>query len=92
LYPICVVPRAAKNGAAYVAGLEPPRYEDTEGTLDQPKERVAKTGAFLKTLDRQAIDGSAERYYSRILLMVMTVCSTRYARRPARQAAYLSTN
>ena len=51
----------AKNGAARLAGIEPPKYEDNEATLDQLKERIAKTVAFLKTLDRAAIDGSSER-------------------------------
>jgi len=51
----------AKNGAARLAGIEPPKYEDDETTLDQLKERLAKTVAFLKTLDMQAIDASAER-------------------------------
>jgi hypothetical protein len=51
----------SKNGAARLAGVEPPKYEDTETTLDQLKERVGKTIAFLKTLDAKAIDASADR-------------------------------
>jgi hypothetical protein len=51
----------AKNGAARLAGIEPPKFEDTETTLDQFKERIAKTVAFLKTLDTKAIDVSSER-------------------------------
>lgn len=51
----------AKNGASRLAGIEPPKFEDIETTFDQLKERVAKTVAFLKTLDRAAIDASAER-------------------------------
>lgn len=51
----------AKNGAARLAGLEPPKYEDNETTVDQLKERIAKTIAFLKTLDAKAIDASADR-------------------------------
>jgi hypothetical protein len=51
----------AKNGAARLAGVEPPKFEDNETTLDQLKERVAKTVAFLKTLDAKAIDASADR-------------------------------
>ena len=39
----------------------PPKFEDTEATLDQFKERIAKTVAFLKTLDTKAIDASSER-------------------------------
>ena len=51
----------AKNGAARLAGAEPPKFEDNETSLDQLKERIAKTVAFLKTLDAKAIDASADR-------------------------------
>ena len=51
----------AKNGSARLAGVEPPKFEDTETTLVQFKERIAKTQAFLKTLDAKAVDASSER-------------------------------
>ena len=51
----------AKNGAARLAGVEPPKFEDNETTIDQLKQRLAKTVAFLKTLDAKAIDASADR-------------------------------
>ena len=51
----------AKNGSARLAGVEPPRYEDDETTIDQLKARLAKTVAYLKTLDRKEIDLSADR-------------------------------
>lgn len=51
----------AKNGAARLAGIEPPKFEDNETSIEQLKERLAKTLAFLKTLDAKAIDASAER-------------------------------
>ncbi|MGH6788819.1 MAG: DUF1993 domain-containing protein [Pseudolabrys sp.] len=51
----------AKNGSARLAGVEPPKFEDNETTVAQLKERIAKTLAFLKTLDAKAIDASAER-------------------------------
>jgi len=44
----------AKNGSARLAGVEPPKFEDNETTLDQLKERITKTVAFLKTLDAKA--------------------------------------
>lgn len=56
-----VVCDQAKNGSARLAGVEPPKFEDTETALDQFKERIAKTQAFLKTLDPKAIDASSER-------------------------------
>ena len=51
----------AKNGMARIAGIEPPKFEDTETTIAQLKERIAKTVAFLKTLDAKAIDAAADR-------------------------------
>ena len=51
----------AKNGSARLAGIEPPRFEDTETTIEQLKARLEKTVAFLKTLDRNQIDASADR-------------------------------
>ena len=51
----------AKNGSARLAGVEPPRYEDNETTIDQLKARLTRTVAYLKTLDRKAIDSSADR-------------------------------
>jgi len=51
----------ARRGSARLAGIEPPSYEDTETTIAQLKARIAKTLAFLKTLDTKQIDASAER-------------------------------
>jgi hypothetical protein len=51
----------AKNGAARLAGAEPPKFEDNETSLEQLKERIAKTVAYLKTLDGKAIDASADK-------------------------------
>ena len=51
----------AKNGGARLAGIDPPRYEDTEKTIPELKARIAKTVAFVKTLDAKKIDASADR-------------------------------
>jgi len=51
----------ARRGAARLAGVEAPSYEDNETTIDQLKMRIAKTVDWLKTLDRTAIDAAAER-------------------------------
>jgi len=51
----------ARRGAARLAGVEPAVFEDTETTIDQLKARLAKTVAYLKTLDRKQIDSSADR-------------------------------
>ena len=51
----------ARRGAARLAGVEPAVFEDTETTIAQLKARLAKTVAYLKTLDSKAIDASADR-------------------------------
>ena len=51
----------AKNGASRLAGIEPPKFEDNETTIDQLKARLAKTVAYLKSLDTARIDASGDR-------------------------------
>src|SRR6476659_10172314 len=51
----------AKNGAARLAGVEPPRYEDKETTIAELKARLAKTVAFIKTLDAKRVDAAVDR-------------------------------
>jgi hypothetical protein len=51
----------AKNGAARLSGIEPPKFEDIEKTIPELKERIARTLAFVKGVDRKAIDASADR-------------------------------
>ena len=46
---------------AWLADIEPPRFEDNETTIDQLKARLAKTVTFLKTLDTKNIDAAADR-------------------------------
>jgi hypothetical protein len=58
---IQVVCDQAKNGLARLAGVEPPKFEDNEATVEALKERISKTLAYIKTLDTKAIDASAER-------------------------------
>ncbi|TLY98174.1 MAG: DUF1993 domain-containing protein [Gammaproteobacteria bacterium] len=51
----------AKNAAARLAGVDPPGFEDNEKTFAELKARIAKTSAFLKTLDARRVDASADR-------------------------------
>ena len=51
----------AKNGAARLAGVEPPRYEDKEATIAELKARLEKTVAFIKTLDAKRVDAAVDR-------------------------------
>jgi hypothetical protein len=50
----------AKNGTSRLAGVEAPRHEDNETTIDQLKERLARTLAYLRTVDPKSIDGAAD--------------------------------
>jgi hypothetical protein len=51
----------AKNGSARLAGIDPPKFEDAEKTIPELKQRIAKTLAFVRSVDRKAIDASADR-------------------------------
>lgn len=52
---------AAKAGAARLAGIEVPAFEDVETTFPQLQERIAKTIKFLQTIDAAKIDGGEDR-------------------------------
>ncbi len=51
----------AKGAAARLAGVEIPKHEDTESTLVELKERVAKTLAFIAGLKSDQINGGEAR-------------------------------
>src|SRR5215475_2489122 len=51
----------AKGIGARLAGVEPPKYPDTETTIDELKARLTKTAEFLKGLKPAQIDGSEGR-------------------------------
>lgn len=51
----------AKSASARLAGVEVPKYEDTEQSFTELQARIAKTLAFLDTLSTVQIDGSEER-------------------------------
>lgn len=51
----------AKNAAFRVAGLEPPRIEDKETTLDELRARIRRTLDLLASVDAKAVDAGAER-------------------------------
>jgi uncharacterized protein len=51
----------AKGCGARLAGVDVPSYVDTETTFPELQARIAKTVAFLQSLNRGPIDGSAER-------------------------------
>ena len=51
----------AKGAGARLAGIDVPKFADTESTFDELKTRIAKTLDFLKTLTPAQIDGSENR-------------------------------
>src|SRR5712691_3122286 len=51
----------AKNGMARLAGVEPPRFEDNETTIDELKARLTKAVAFIKSIDPKKIDAAGDR-------------------------------
>lgn len=51
----------AKGAPARLAGLDVPRFEDTETTLEELRARIQKTIDFLKTIPADAFDGAEAR-------------------------------
>jgi len=51
----------AKGTVARLAGIEIPKYEDNEQTIDELKARIAKTIAFAESVAAAQINGSEER-------------------------------
>src|ERR1700730_2548704 len=51
----------AKNGTARLAGLEPPRFEDNEKTIEELRARIARTVDYLKGIPASAFEGSEDR-------------------------------
>ncbi len=51
----------AKRGAAELAGVEAPKFEDNETTLSELIDRIQKTISYLNTFKPEQIDGSEER-------------------------------
>ena len=51
----------AKGAAARLAGVEAPKFDDTEATLADLEVRIDKTVAYLQSLSAASFDGAAER-------------------------------
>jgi hypothetical protein len=52
---------SAKGGAARLAGLEPPSFEDNEKTIPELIARARKTVVYLESLKPAQFEGSEER-------------------------------
>ena len=51
----------AKNSVARLAGLEPPRFEDNEKTIEDLRARIARTVDYLKGVPATALEGAEDR-------------------------------
>ena len=51
----------AKGAMARLAGVEIPKYEDSEKTFEELKARIAKTVAFIETFKPAQIDGTDDK-------------------------------
>lgn len=51
----------AKGAAARLAGVAVPVHEDNEKSFDELRARIAKTLAFIRSIDPMSIDGSEDR-------------------------------
>jgi len=51
----------AKNSCARLAGLEPPRFEDNEKTIEELRARIARTIEYIKGIPTSALEGSEDR-------------------------------
>ncbi len=61
---IQVASDSAKGAAARLAGIEPPKMEDNETTVEDLKIRIDKTIDFLKSLTPKQINGSEDKKIS----------------------------
>ena len=51
----------AKGAVARLAGVEIPKHEDTEKTIEELKARIAKTIAFLESVPQSSLEGAEDR-------------------------------
>ena len=51
----------AKNSMARLAGIDPPKFEDNEATIDELVARVKKTLEYIDTVPAAAVDAGEER-------------------------------
>ena len=51
----------AKNSMARLAGVEPPKFDDVESTMDELVARVKKTLEYIDTVGAPALEGSETR-------------------------------
>ena len=51
----------AKFGVARLAGVEAPKFDDTEASIDELRERIRKTISFMQSVSAAQIDGTEDK-------------------------------
>jgi len=52
---------AAKNCVARISAVEAPKFDDTEASIPELKERIQKTLAYLATVPAEKLDGTEDK-------------------------------
>ena len=52
---------ASKFGVSRLAGLEAPKFDDTESTFEQLRERITQTIAFIDSVPADKLDGTEDK-------------------------------
>ena len=52
---------AAKFGVSRLAGIDAPKFDDTEASLSELKERIRKTVAFIESVPAAQLDGNEDK-------------------------------
>ena len=52
---------AAKFGVSRLAGIDAPKFDDTEASLPELKERIRKTVAFIESVPAAQLDGNEDK-------------------------------
>jgi uncharacterized protein len=52
---------ASKFGVARLAGVDAPKFDDTESTIEQLRERIAKTIAFIDSVPADKLNGTEDK-------------------------------
>lgn len=65
IYQIQSASDYVKGGAAYLSGQNPPRFTDYEETIEDLRERIAKTSLYVRSIEQEKFVGAADRIISR---------------------------
>ena len=63
MYQIQSASDYTKAPAAFLTGQKPPRFEDTEKTIDEARVRIQKTLAFIESVPESLYEGASGRQF-----------------------------